>query len=276
MRNVPGPEGLTSRGPEQIAFEKGQEVAKLYEGIWEQLPPMLRGHLVDSNVALTVGGLKPMTEFFPAVPEDSDVQNLRLGVDRLNKMLEQQGVGVRFFIVGEPFSPRNNLGLPRSQMVGVESLAGYERISRQSRMPGIEPFNQSGGFAALEKWRGNFYWNLKKAQEEGQLPKELDLDNISAGIQRGYPDIAIIDFSQYISEGRKRPIAEMHIPYTGTYEEAEPNYTVFPEHADHPDVLANARELGALLQGFYESDFHQKVSQEPEIAARKAKPDLPS
>lgn len=272
MRNPGGPESLGSPGPEQLALEKGQEVARLYEGIWEQLPPVLRNYLVDSNVVLTVGGVKPLTEFFPGVPQDGDVVALQAGIDTLNEFLEQQNIDVRFEMVGKPFFAPNNLGLPRSQMVAVRSLAGYDKITHQTKTPGVLPFNQVDGWEGLDQWRSRYSHDLKAAQDRGELPQELDLGIVAAGILRGYPDIAIIDFAQYIAEGRTRPIVKMQVPHTGTYKEAEPNYDIFPEHADHPTVLENARELGALLQGFYESDFHQKISQEPEIAARRVKP----
>jgi len=237
----------------------GQEVASMVEECYEQLPISLGSRLVDSNVVLTLAGFKPMTEFFIPVLTDEVLEEIKQGIEKANTFFKK--MGIKLAHVGKPFNKPTG-AKERTQMVSIASLLGSERISKTTQMPGISHFDHRNGFEGLRDWHNRTWDELEQNQAQNKIPPEYALQGIVAGINRGYPDRAILDFADWIANGRTRKMQDSNIPHTGTYQEAQPNYDFYPEHADNPAIRQNIDQAGKILADFYQSSWHQRISQE--------------
>lgn len=97
----------------------GKDVAKLVEGICQETP-LLSQHFAESNIVLTIAGLKPQTEFFVPLTKEKDIARYQQEVQKLNKYLQQHMPHIKFGLIGEPFiSPSDKQLL---QMINLENL----------------------------------------------------------------------------------------------------------------------------------------------------------
>ncbi len=229
------------------------QVVDLIKAKFEQVSPNLRHALVESNVVLTLAGMKGMTEFFIHIKDEGTLQQLTRDLEILNQIDEQ----IHFRLAGKPF--RAPATEQNTQMVSLDSLPGIERISKISKLPGVTPFAREEGWEGLVKWRQKLIQGIEAAEEVGSSPKGYD---VLAGIVRGYPDTAILDFADWIKTGQVKQLEDSQISGTGIYEEAEPNFDYYPEHANDPGIIAYKEKAGSILQNFYESDWHAAKKQE--------------
>lgn len=249
----------------------GENVAELTEKVFEQLSPETRCHLVDSNVVLGMAGLKPQTEFF--VDLETNEELLKSDINMLNRITEQSHPEIRFRIIGKPIE-RNTGDLVktkvRAQMISLENLRGYERASRLTNIPGIEPFAMDAGWEECEQWWRRSITSFKEKSGFEQLSdSEREIaHSILAGFMKGYPDAANYDFANWLKSGKGFEITNSNIPFTGLYSEAQPNYFFRPENANDPSITKNIADAGTILREFYGSDFHKKV--EPSLASHKS------
>lgn len=119
----------------------GAEVADLVAQLYPVAGSRLGAHLVESNIVLTLAGVRGQTEFFITNPTTDD----KLKMEELNKVLLSRGISVE--LDGDTFvSPTSG---ETTQMVNLESLRGYERGSRLTTIPGVPPFSASEGWDGL-------------------------------------------------------------------------------------------------------------------------------
>ncbi|MDQ7825156.1 MAG: DNA-binding protein [Candidatus Eremiobacteraeota bacterium] len=242
--------------PSPPAPLSGRETSKIVAEIYNRLGPRLGSYFVEANIVLTLAGARGFTEFFVAYPRPGDDKVLQ----SLNTMLAPRGL-------------RIGKGIPlpgcSCMMVGIESLHGFERISRLTGFSVYTPFEASSGWEALKSWNAQVF---KRAQEQGL--KIDDIQDISSGIRYGYPDIAIKDFLEWRASSRKIPMVDSDIPFVKRYQCAEPNFSLKPEHRDDPDVKATVSLFGTILKDFYGSPWHRERESDPIfLAARKANDD---
>ncbi len=242
----------------------GRKVAELVEELFEKYSPELRSHLVDSNVVLTLAGLKPQTEFFVDVNDEKGDKELENEIKSLSEAVKQSCPEIRFRIVGKPITqpPNSQKALEkRTQMISLENLRGYERQSKLTEIPGIKPFDADTGWDGWKEWYQNITIEFRKAVNFDQLsPNEQEFSlSVFSGFRKGYPDFACYDFADWLRNERKIKMANSRIPFAGLYDEAQPNYDFRPEHASDPSITKNISMAGKILKEFYGSSFHKKI-----------------
>lgn len=249
----------------------GRTVAALVNGIFEQLPPIVSQCLVDSNVVLTLAGTRGDTDMFIPIDKPEQVDELIQAVEQMNKHLLAVSPQIRF---------TTNRRLTRSRgtgenlmLVSVENLNGYEKVTKRSTIPGVIPFQASLGFGELQTWRIQCLESIETAGANGLIPPDSDVDSLMTGIIYGYPDLANLDFNDWLLKERGRKMKESDIPYTGIYEEAEPNFVYYPEHANDPAIRQHIKKAGDILEGFYLSEWIARLRQTPILQRHERKPE---
>src|SRR3989338_7091673 len=234
----------------------GGKVVEIVSNNFDELPVKLRNHLVESNVVLTLAGLKPQSEFFIDIDTEEESKILANQINQLNAKFNETNPEISFLLVGDPFvSGSHKDPKPLTQMISVKNLIGAERISKISKIPGMIPFEASSGWQGAEIWWHKVVANVEKLQRDNQLPQgEHVSQNVLSGWMKGYPDQAILDFTDFDNTGRKKKLQDSNIPCVGIYREAQPNYDFYPEHANDPQIRENIEQAGRILKEFYESD----------------------
>lgn len=234
----------------------GMETSKIVEELYSQLPVHVAAHLVDPNVVLTIAAARGQTEFFIRNPSADDAESIHVS----NRILDK--FGLRFRQVGR--IDRDAQERP-SLMVSVDSLKGYERVSKQTKIPGVLPFESSTG------WEGYNHWSTATIKaiidlSEKRMPHEPNkaFKTIHGGLVKGYPDQAIWDYFDW-DDGKEinKKLAESNIPLAGYYPCAQPNFDFYPEHASDPAIIAIEKDWNRILEEFYNSPWHQKVKDDP-------------
>ncbi len=260
-------EGLTTLGLNKDSYSEaekakipeplsGQETALLAEKIFNNTDNRVAQHMVDSNVILTLSGFKPSTDVFISIAHESEIESVMLEVEKLNSYLEQTHPDIRISTSGRP-SRKGNL-----TSIKVNSLLGYERLSKKSRLPGMTPFDSSTGWEGWWEWYKKVCDDLEEAQEQGKIPKTI---HVIGGMIHGYPDQAILDAAD--SEHTDKKMGDVPIPNTGLYNEAEPSFLVYPEHLGDPSIQEYVKQAGQILKDFYDSEWHKKIA--PQLAFHK-------
>jgi hypothetical protein len=243
-----------------IADETATVISNLYQVAGLKIGSLL----VDSNIVLTVAGARGQTEFFINQPNVDDLET----IEKLNEQLLP--LGMKIFKNGEiDKRPRDG---SEYQMVNLQNLKGFERVSKLTKIPGITPFDASTGWDGYEKWHWETFSRLKKMSAAGKLPfPETEVHHVIGGIDKGYPDQAIYDAVEWSGKyNRNSPIKETEIPYVSLYGGTEPNFLFHPDHADDPGIKQTVVQWGEILKNFYASAWHQKIKQDPQfITARK-------
>ena len=272
FENISNPNQEKPKIPETLT---GQETADLAEQLYSKCSPEFAKSLVHSNVALTMAGLKPQTEFFVDIENQDQVKEIQEDVKKINAYLANEKLKIKFVAVEEAVEPERSHEKP-SIMVGIFNLNGFERISKTSTISGVEPFESSLGFEdenftrnkgipgieRIQQWALRVLENLKRAQSEGKIPNDADVEIIFEGLEKGYPDQAVIDFSRAYTNKNMGDLEVVPIRGIATYDEAQPVYDVFPENMDDPAIRENVRQAEEILDAFYSSDWHQGLNLE--------------
>lgn len=255
----------------------GQETADLAENLYSRVSPEFAKNLVHSNVALTLAGLKPQTEFFIDVNSEFGMNEVVKDIESANSYFNEVGAPVKLGVYPEVLEGR----LPNNSsfvMVNFVNLHGLERLSKTSKFSGVEAFDSSLGFEnpdhnlgsqprilgfeRVQEWTLKFKTILEKAQAEGQITQDCDVEIIFDGLFKGYPYQATEDFSWAHKNDQMDKLVVVPIRGIGTYDEAEPSYDCLPEHLDDTDIRENVRQAEEILDAFYGSDWHQSLNLE--------------
>lgn len=231
--------------PERL---RGEQVANLVKQVFEKYPFEITQYLVDSNVVLTLAGLKGQTEFFIDIPDTVKDEIVMKGIKDLGAELQNINPDLIMQLTGEPSVASDN---SRSMMVNVLNLAAVEEWVSKTKLLDLPHFDKSEGLMGFEKWREEV---VKK------FGGDSDKEQMVIGVIKGYPDQAITDFIDWLKSGSKKKIQDVDIPHTGTYKEAGPIYSFYPEHANDPEIVSNAKQSSEVLAGFYESQWHKDVA----------------
>jgi hypothetical protein len=205
----------------------GERVVEIVKEIFDKLPIILACKLVDSNVVLTLAGLKAESEFF--VDLNTDLK----AINKLNKLTEEH---LDFHIVDK---------ISNNWMIRIVNLKGWERISKTTKIPGVNHFESKKGW---NYFHNNWHQNLCK-----------NIGKYVYGIKNSYPDTAIYDLVEWSNETQQRKLQEADIPYIGIYNEVRPTYSFFPEHEYIPDIQENIKQAENILKDFYESKWHKEI-----------------
>jgi len=241
-----------NRPPEPLS---GLETSKIVKEIYDSLGPRLGSYFVESNVVLTIAGARGHTEFYIDYPRPDDDEKLR----SLNGMLEPRGLKI---------SRGTAIHDGTLLMVGIESLKGYERVSKLTAFSFYRPFDASQGWDGLDEWSVELN---KRARQEGI--SDDDLLNITCGVRYGYPDIAIRDFLSWLASSKELKYVTSSIPFAGRYKCAEPNFIFLPEHRNNAAIKSTVDLCGTILRDFYDSPWHREREKDPVFLAARAEND---
>lgn len=249
----------TSLIPEPLT---GAETANIVSELYSAAGPRLGSILVESYIVLTLAGARGQTEFFLSEPTIED----RKAIEALNDILLRKGLKMTDY---QTFvSPSNG---KETLMIDLESLRGYARVSRLTKIPGIKPFDESTGWNGLKTWIHESYESMEQAQAQGKIPyTEEDVQHIFTGVIKGYPDIATYDICKWSNDGRKYEIDETDIAHVSLYRGAEPNFSFLPEHANDPSIKDTVNKWGKLLGEFYATPWHEKIKTDPNFVAARS------
>lgn len=239
----------------------GQKIAEISSILFEKSYTDIKKCLGHSNVILTIAGLKGETSFALDLPSDSDeaLLAIRTEVDDLNRYLKESGRGLQFSANSEPFTISKNGEDHKIMLIGLHSLIGFQNISKTSKIPGVEPFFVENGFDGLMAWKHKLYNSLAASQANGQIPAEYSTDSMMDGIRFGYPDQAVWDFAKALSEKKLNTLVDSRIGGTGTFDESQPNFDYFLEHAGDKEIVEYKKRAEEILREFYASDFGRKL-----------------
>lgn len=250
----------TPRIPEPL---NSVELVALVSEMYSIAGPRIGAILVEANNVLTIAGARGQTDFFIDNPtsEDTDV------IERISAAMSSKGV----WLIADEVMERS--GKDPFLMVSIQSARGYERVSRLTQIPGIHPFDSTGGLEGIDEWKHKTFQNLEEEWLNGNIPyPKAELRDILAGVRKGYPDRAIYDATQWWGvNDKKTPIAASDIKWVSKYGGAVPNFHFHPDHANDPSIQETIEKWGEILRSFYEHPWHQELSKDPDfIAARLA------
>lgn len=252
---------LEKENNEDVRIEplSGQEVADNMENIFTQLSLNMKKKILGSNVILTLSGMKPNTEVSLTANKDQNLLEYKKDVEILNQNYSDKGINFKLYDKVE--EKRSNKELYQSLM--IESLRGYERITKTLKIPGLEipVFNTESGFAGLGQWKRKLWESIDKANDQGKLPfrlTEKESDHLYAGIQFGYPSQAILDIVDPALQARKEEQVDSQIPYADMYSDAQPDFEFLPEHSNDQEIKEYIKKAGEILKDFYQSKWQQE------------------
>ncbi len=250
----------------------GEEVADIAALLYNRIPERYRTHLVDANVVLTLAGAKPLSEFFVTVRDDAALEKVKRTVEQWNILLQQQGLPMAFSLEDEPFiAPTGKR--ERTQMIGIINMRGLRRMLATTSLLGAERLQPPETWEEYPAWKRVLQETIVREQASGKLPKEVDPEVIVEGLERGYPDVAIVDFALAHVRGSDEELEWSETPLLDKYEGAKPKFAFAPEHATDPSVQKAIEENERILQEFYSSAWHQQVERDPAFLQERAQLD---
>jgi hypothetical protein len=241
----------------------GDETAAIIADLYDLAEPRLGAAFVEANNVLTIAGVRGQTEFFIHDPREEDRETIM----ELDEALKSRGMSMR--TVGDVIKRPNERD---TLMVNLMNLKGFERVSKLTHIPGILPFEASTGWEGFREWSSRCFSKLEELSATGKLPfPESEVDDVVAGVHKGYPDQAIYDAVEWWGENnRTSPIRKSDISHATLYGGAEPTFLYRPDHAEDSGIKQTVSDWGKILENFYASPWHQNIKNNPQfIEARK-------
>jgi hypothetical protein len=240
------------------SFERALErVRKFYE----KLGPRLGSYLVHPNVVLTLAGARGQTEFFIDNPTSEDIEQ--------HKKLRQETTGGD--VIFTPSAVQENKKPPYLG-VSVDVRDGYIATFRNSHLADLAPPPPDADWKSVIKWHQDTKESLYEKQKRGEIPVNMELDHVLIGIEKGYPDVAVMSaMGAYSIEDevqRKKKVDKLlstDISHAQEYSCAEPDFDYGEEYKDHPDIVKTEKEWGEILSKFYDSEWHKSLAQDPDF-----------
>jgi hypothetical protein len=167
--------GLNETGP--IEKEKtetpsplsGKDTALLVERVFNNADSRLNQRLVESNVVLTLSGFKPSTDVFIPISDPSEIETIKLEVEKLNSYFEKVNPDIQIHAARSPGRKGDSTSMK------VNSLLGFERLSKTSKLPGMIPFDRSTGWEGWWKWYRTVCDNLERHKSKAKYLKRYIL-----------------------------------------------------------------------------------------------------
>lgn len=207
-------------------------------------------------MVLTLAGERGQTEYFR-----NDPQDIKKEADLLNPLLQNQGIRLTARSSQKGHS-----------MMNVDCLKGYEKVSENSHIPGIEPYDAASGFDGLDQWIRKTINGVRSAFEGGQIVAHDDPDHVFVGVVKGYPDKAVLGRTSIPDTYENKDLFHsVKIAHADQYDAALPNYTILAKDAEDPEITEHSQRWGKVLRQFYESDYHKQLAAKPEFIAARAK-----
>ncbi len=251
MENSPKQNHLEYGEP---SFERAIERAREF---YEKPGPRLGSYLVQPNVVLTLAGARGQTEFFIDNPTSEDVEQLK-------KLREETAGGDVIFTPSAVQEHKN----PPYLGVSVDVKDGYISTFKNSHLANLPPPPPDADWKSVIKWHQDTKESLLEKQKRGEIPANMELDHVLIGIEKGYPDVAVMSamgvYAIEDKEQRKKAeekLLSTDIAHSREYSCAEPNFDYGEEYKDHPDIVKTEKEWGEILSKFYDSEWHKNLAQ---------------
>ncbi len=240
---------------------EANQVAEIAQAIFESTSFEVGRQFVESNVVLTLSGLKPETEISVLLEKEMNLPKFSTELDNISDLLEPVGVNIVQAIGPLTHAFKKKL----MAMSAIVNLRGVERTAKLSRFKGMPDFKSSEGFEGYRRWLGKVWQWLQAAQAGGSIPEDYNIQIIYEGIQLGYPDQAIWDFADALAKGDQSKLTESQreIPDMQRHHGALPTYTYYPEHAQDPNIVKNITTTKQILTDFYASHGYQAIMADP-------------
>lgn len=232
-------------------------VAEIVQKIFESLPFEIGREFVQSNLILTMAGLKPTTEMYVMLNDHMTLERYARELQQLAPLLNSIDT-----IIDKPIGPLIHASEQKPiAMVEMVSLRGVERTAKLSRFKGMPDFKSTEGLEGYQRWLGKVRQLLREAQATGSIPKDYNIQYIYEGIGLGYPDQAIWDFTEALAKGDQSQLVYSHqeIPDMRRHRGLLPTYAYFEKHAQDPNIVQNITTTKQFLMEFYASPAYQKI-----------------
>lgn len=227
----------------------GYEVARIVEQVFDRAPN-LKQYFVDSNVVLTLAGMKGATNFTADVESEQDLRKYETEIETINETLKMANPEVKFAMFKDVKETEDD---GKYVTFIVQNLLGYERASKISKISGVTPFDRRTGWDGLAKWSQKLWAQVEAAGYESP-------EDVALGLELGYPDRAIYDLQDWMKNGSKGEMVDAIIPNTRLYDDHDPSYVFSPGHENDAGIRDNMEKSGRILKEFYDSDWHKKVA----------------
>lgn len=228
------------------------KTAQLISELYKSLGPRIGSHLVESNVVLTLAGLRGYAGFVMHDLTDSEAQD----IEKVNEKTER--LGIRFVLERDT---ENEISY-----IIIYNLKGFEYTFRMSKLPFVKPFDWASGFNGIDIWLDNIRNSAEKyfdIKPEAKLSIEA-LDSLMSGLMFGYPDQALLDSYNILSAGKNYSVLVLsNIPYADYYESAQPNFAYLPEHENEESIVKIKKSWGDFLKEFYNTSWHKVFAKDP-------------
>ena len=245
---------------QQILFAKplmnGEETSEFVSSLYNELGPRIGSHLVESNVVITLAGVRGETEFSMHNVSSSE----KAKIEKINK--KTNPLGIYFSCIEDKKADIDTFT--------ILNLHGIDRSSKLSKLPFVEPFAASSGMDGLRNW-----FKVVRAQAKEYFVKknqlnEENLTHLMVGVGLGYPDQALLD-GYYTHTGQWRPtLSCTQIPCADYYKCPEPNFLYLPEHGSEESIAQINTSWGKVLEEFYNSLWHRSIAKDSTFLKTRA------
>lgn len=254
--------------PTKTEPRTGLETAEIVAQMYTELPKDVSIHLIEPSAVLTIAGMKGQSDIALLVQNPAEAGEK---IDRLNPQLEQQGISLWY---GRKQSD-NTTPFP----FGITNPKGYEFSSSrytifQTKF-GIQPYDSATGMEGLKAWQNNVSDTFSNAETEGRIT-EAEKEIYEQGIMLGYPDQAIVDFSEWYKNKRhseelvEADILSVH-PLAIKYHGAVPEFDYLQASIDNPDITSYIQRSRQILKEFYDSPWMQQLNKDATFITERAK-----
>lgn len=121
--------------------------------------------------------------------------------------------------------------------------------------------------AKPKKLLGSISKAIGQHPELSRLSNE-DINHVSFGILVGYPDDAIVCSIDKWSEDptlSNDPLVDAAIEYANYYRCPQPVYSYPKSQSNNPSIVEHEKLWSTVLENFYRSDFHNKLTANPDF-----------
>lgn len=222
-------------------------------------------HLTNPNIVLLLADERGLADLNFYDWSKEDIKR----IEDFNNEAMKDGVRISY-------DPKAKLGGEADGF--FESLRGFERVSKTTKLKGIPPFEASEGWEGLTKWKNSAVEQLNKCAKEGIYKEEIDKsinpgpdpyfptaqnNSTTTAILRGlayaYPDTAI-----YLPDAAGDTWTFTVIPYGDFHRASEPNFS-YSTRSDMRAVNKLVARWGTILGEFYHSDEYEKLAAQKEF-----------
>jgi len=161
----------------------------------------------------------------------------------------------------------------------IENLAGLERTTSLSKLPGILRFDGRLGFDAYGKFRDEQLASFRDAVAAGAYPWNTDPLILEKGIAHGYPDQAILDRERHTTTQSQSlalamQLTEIEQEDEGSslvllpkqdYDEGGADFWIRADHQNDPGVRAYINTARAILREFAATPFAKYYREDPRV-----------